>query len=62
MRFEHVNISQRRFVIILIILFCLTKRAQYPFSSWLPQAIRAPTPIRALVHSRTLVARGIFVL
>ena len=51
--------SAERFIFVL---FCLTKRAQLPFSGWLPKAISAPTPTSALVHRSTLVTAGLVVI
>ncbi|PAT31241.1 monovalent cation/H+ antiporter subunit A [Vandammella animalimorsus] len=56
------NHSAYTTVLVLVLLGVFTKSAQFPFHFWLPNAMAAPTPVSAYLHSATMVKAGVFLL
>lgn len=59
---SYIGDPRLSYAIVLMLLGAFTKSAQFPFHFWLPNAMSAPTPVSAYLHSATMVKLGIYLM
>lgn len=59
---NQVPIGLRNILFVLILVGAWSKAAQFPFNTWLPDAMEAPTPISAYLHAAAMVKAGVYLV
>jgi NADH-quinone oxidoreductase subunit L len=59
---KHASFPLQTIAGLCIFLGVMGKSAQFPLFTWLPDAMKAPTPVSALIHAATMVAAGVYML